>query len=168
MVECDGLGPIDYMVVEFPVGTRDFSGELARELVSLVDAEMVRVLDMVILEKDAAGNVEAFEVGELGRREALRSIEGELAEILAADDVDRLAAAVAPGCAAGVLIWENVWAAPFAAAASAGGGGLVASGRIPTRAVTAALDGNLHGVQAGGNSLQGRSGRISVIDRSAP
>ncbi len=140
MVECDEMGPIDYVVVEFPPGTRDFGGELARELASLVDAEMIRVLDMVVLEKDALGHVEAYEVEELGDREQLRSIERELAEILAADDVDRLAAAIAPGTVAGVLIWENVWAAPFAAAAHASGAELVATGRIATQAVVAALD----------------------------
>ena len=71
MVDGDELGPIDYLVVEFPAGSRDFGGELARELASLVDAEMVRVLDMLVLEKDEDGHVEAFEMGELGDRSDL-------------------------------------------------------------------------------------------------
>ena len=139
MVECGEVGPIDYVLVEFPAGTRDFGGELARELASLVDAEMIRILDMLILEKDDAGHVEAYEVEELGDRQQLRAIERELAEILAADDVGRLAEVLTPGSVAGVLIWENVWAAPFAAAARESGGELVATGRLTPRAVVDAL-----------------------------
>ncbi len=139
MVECGEVGPIDYVLVEFPAGTRDFGGELARELSSLVDAEMIRILDMLILEKDDAGHVEAYEVEELGDRQQLRAIERELAEILAADDVGRLAEVMTPGTVAGVLIWENVWAAPFAAAARESGGELVATGRLTPRAVVEAL-----------------------------
>ena len=139
MVECGEVGPIDYVLVEFPAGTRDFGGELARELASLVDAEMIRILDMLILEKDDAGHVEAYEVEELGDRQQLRAIERELAEILAADDVGRLAEVMTPGSVAGVLIWENVWAAPFAAAARESGGELVATGRLTPRAVVDAL-----------------------------
>jgi hypothetical protein len=139
VVECGEVGPIDYVLVEFPAGTRDFGGELARELASLVDAEMIRILDMLILEKDDAGHVEAYEVEELGDRQQLRAIERELAEILAADDVGRLAEVMTPGTVAGVLIWENVWATPFAAAARESGGELVATGRLSPRAVVEAL-----------------------------
>lgn len=139
LVECDEVGPIDYLLVEFPEGTRDFGGELARELASLVDAEMIRILDVVILEKDEAGHVEAYEVEELGDREELRAIERDLAEVLAADDVDRLAEVMSPGRVAGVLVWENVWAAPLAAAARDSGAELVASGRITPQALVEAL-----------------------------
>jgi hypothetical protein len=161
MVDGDELGPIDYLVVEFPAGSRDFSGELARELASLVDAEMVRVLDMLVVEKDEDGHVEAFEMAQLGDRPTLRTIESALAEILALEDVDRLAAAVSPGSAAGVLIWENLWAAPFGDAARADGGGLVATGRIPARSVAHALD-CIPTAHAG---RAGRVGRASVLDR---
>lgn len=139
MVECDEVGPIDYLLVEFPPGTRDFGSELARELASLVEAEMIRVLDMVILEKDEAGHVDAFEVEDLGHREELRAIERDLAEVLAAADVDRLAEVMSPGSTAGVLVWENVWAAPLAVAARHSGAELVASGRISARAVVDAI-----------------------------
>lgn len=139
MVECDEVGPIDYVLVEFPAGTRDFSSELARELASLVDAEMIRILDVLILEKDEAGHVEAYEVEELGDRQELRAIERTLAEVLASDDVDRLAEVMTPGSAAGVLVWENVWAAPLAVAARHSGGELVASGRIAPQALVDAI-----------------------------
>jgi hypothetical protein len=70
----------------------------------------------------------------------LQSIEAELAELLAAEDVDQLAAAMEPGSTAGVLIWENLWAAPFASAARRSGGQLIANGRIPIQAIIASIE----------------------------
>jgi hypothetical protein len=139
MDDSDDLGPIDYLVVEFPVGTQRFSGSMARELASLVDAEMVRILDLLILEKGDDGSVQAYEIEDLGELDELRAIEATMAEILTADDVGHLAEAMEPGSVAGVLVWENTWAAPFGRAARESGGQLVASGRIPTQAVIATL-----------------------------
>lgn len=136
MAETEELGPIDYLVVEFPFGTRDFSGSMTRELVSLVDAEMIRLLDLVVLEKGVDGKVDAFEIEEL---EGLRAVEGDLAEILADEDLQNVADSMAPGTVAGVLVWENTWAVPFAAAASESGGQLVATGRIPVPAILRTL-----------------------------
>src|SRR4051812_40783548 len=136
----DQLGPVDYAVVEFPVGASSFTGEMTNELVALVESGMIRLIDVMILTKDDDGSVEAIElsdVPELGRLEAL---EAELAELLAADDVAHLAAAMEPGSTAGVLIWENLWAAPFAAAARRSGGQLIASGRIPVQAIIASIE----------------------------
>src|SRR4029079_16978958 len=127
----DELGPVDYIVVEFPAGASHFTGEMASELAALVDAGTIRVLDVLVLQKDDDGNVEALESEDLDELDEFRAIETELAEILAADDVEHLAAAMEPGTVAGVLIWENTWAAPFASAARRSGGQLVASGRIP-------------------------------------
>ncbi len=134
------LGPVDYLVVEFPAGASNFSGEMAAELASLVDKGIVRVLDVLILTKDADGSVEAFEIDDLDAVGELQQIEAQLAELLAEEDVEHLAAAMEPGSTAGVLIWENLWAAPFGAAARRAGGQLVASGRIPIQAIAAALE----------------------------
>jgi hypothetical protein len=134
------LGPIDYLVVEFPAGEQRFSGAMAQELARLVEAGTIRVLDLLILQKDADGSVEALEVEDLGDLGELRALEAELAEILALDDVEHLAAAMEPGSVAGVLVWENAWAAPFAVAARESGGQLIASGRIPTQALIAAFE----------------------------
>jgi hypothetical protein len=125
------LGPIDYMVVEFPAGTSNFSGAMAAELAALAEAELIRVLDLMILTKDQDGNIEVLEVEDLDGTGELGSIEADLAEILAFEDVENLAAAMEPGSTAGVLIWENTWAAPFAVAARQSGGQLIASGRHP-------------------------------------
>ena len=134
------LGPIDYMVVEFPAGTSNFSGAMAAELAALAEAELIRVLDLMILTKDQDGNIEVLEVEDLDGTGELGSIEADLAEILAFEDVENLAAAMEPGSTAGVLIWENTWAAPFAVAARQSGGQLIASGRIPPQALLASFE----------------------------
>ncbi len=136
----DELGPVDYLVVEFPPGATNFTGEMAAEIGRLVDAKLVRVLDLMVLHKDTAGDIDAFEVTDLDPQDDLRVAETQLAEVLAADDVAHLAAAMEPGTTAGVLVWENTWAAPFASAARRAGGQLIASGRIPIQAILASLE----------------------------
>ena len=115
--EMDELGPVDYLVVEFPAGRANFSGEMAAELSSLVTAGTIRILDLMIVTKDDDGTVDAFEIDDFEGLDELRALETELANLLAADDVADLAAAMEPGSVAGVLVWENRWAAPFASAA---------------------------------------------------
>ena len=134
------LGPIDYMVVEFPAGKQNFNGEMAKELTSLVDDNTIRVLDLVIVQKDDDGGFEALELDDLDDVGELAAVEGTLAEILAAEDVAHIANAMDPGTVAAVLVWENTWAAPFAVAVRNSGGQLVASGRIPTQALIAAFE----------------------------
>jgi uncharacterized protein DUF6325 len=139
-VSLDELGPVDYVVVEFPAGASNFTGEMAAELRKLVDSATIRVIDALILTKDADGTVEATELSDAGDLGELQEIEAQLAELLAADDVDNLAAAMEPGSTAGVLIWENLWAAPFASAARRAGGQLIADGRIPIQAIIASIE----------------------------
>jgi hypothetical protein len=136
----DELGPVDYIVVEFPAGASNFTGEMVKELLALVDSGTVRVIDVLILTKDADGSVEATELADLDELGPLQAVEAQLAELLAADDVEHLAAAMDPGSTAGVLIWENLWAAPFASAARRSGGQLIADGRIPIQAIIASIE----------------------------
>jgi hypothetical protein len=136
----DELGPVDYLVVEFPPGASHFTGEMASALAALVDAGTIRVLDILVLQKDADGSVEAFELEDLDSLDELRALEAELADILAVEDVEHLAAAMEPGTVAGAIVWENRWAAPFAAATRRSGGQLVANGRIPIQAIIASLE----------------------------
>ena len=139
-VSLDELGPVDYVVVEFPAGASSFTGEMAAELRALVDSGTIRVIDVLILTKDADGTVEAAELSDIAELGELQAIEAELAELLAAEDVDNLAAAMEPGSTAGVLIWENLWAAPFASAVRRSGGQLIANGRIPIQAIIASIE----------------------------
>src|SRR5207344_155401 len=136
----DELGPVDYLVVEFPAGASNFTGEMAKELVALADAGTIRVIDVLILTKNEDGSVDATELSDIEELGELQAIEAQLAELLAEDDVANLAAAMEPGSTAGVLIWENTWAAPFAAAARRSGGQLIANGRIPIQAIIASIE----------------------------
>ena len=139
-LDINELGPVDYLVVEFPPGTSNFSGEMAAEIGRLVDAKIVRVLDLLVLRKDEDGTVEGLEIDDFQAVDELRVAEAQLAELLAEEDVAHLAAAMEPGTIAGVLVWENSWAAPFASAARRAGGQLIASGRIPIQAILASLE----------------------------
>ena len=138
--DIDELGPVDYLVVEFPPEAANFTGEMAAEIGRLVEAKVIRVLDLLILQKDADGTVEAAEIDDLPQLDDLRVAETQLADLLAGEDIAHLAAAMEPGTVAGVLVWENVWAAPFASAARRAGGQLIASGRIPIQAILASLE----------------------------
>jgi hypothetical protein len=139
--DVDQLGPVDWIVVEFP-GSDFGKGQVAPLLKDYVDRGLVRVLDMLFLKKDADGAVEPFEIADLGEGELgdFRSFETELAMLLSEQDVVDLAETMDPGTSAVLLVWENAWAAPFGSAVRHAGGQLVASGRIPTQAVLAAID----------------------------
>jgi len=136
----DELGPVDYLIVEFPAGAQNFTGEGATELARLHDAGIVRIMDVLILEKAGDGSVEAHELSDFEDLGPLAQIEAQLAQTLAEDDVVNLAAAMDPGSVAGVLIYENLWAAPFASAMRRAGGQLIANGRIPIQAIIAAVE----------------------------
>jgi hypothetical protein len=136
----DQLGPVDYVVVEFPAGASNFTGEMATELVALVDSGTIRLIDVLILTKNEDGTIDAMELSDIDELGELQALEAQLAELLAAEDVEHLAAAMDPGSTAGVLIWENLWAAPFAAAARRSGGQLIANGRIPLQAIIASIE----------------------------
>jgi len=134
------LGPVDYLVVEFPAGEQNFTGEAADELAKLAESGIIRILDLLLLVKNEDGSVDALEIDETPAVDAIRALEADIAEILATEDVEVLAAAMEPGSVAGVVVWENCWAAPFAAATRRAGGQLIASGRIPIQAIVASIE----------------------------
>jgi len=138
--EIDELGAVDYLVVEFPPGVSHFTGEMATELGKLIEAGTIRMLDLVIVVKNEDGSIDGMELEDLEQVDELRVAETQLAEILAVEDVANLAAAMEPGTTAGVLVWENTWAAPFASAARRSGGQLIANGRIPIQAILASFE----------------------------
>lgn len=146
-IDLDELGPVDYLVVEFPRGHATFSGEVVAALADLQASGTIRVLDVLVLQKAHDGSVEGFEVEDL-QTDGLRSLERELSEILAADDVAHLAASMEPGTVAGVVVWENLWAIPFASAARRAGGQLIATGRIPIQALLATFEAEIDDLEA--------------------
>src|SRR5208282_3942091 len=98
----DELGPVDYLVVEFPAGAANFTGDMAAELIALVDSGIIRLIDVLVLSKAEDGTVEAMELSDIDELGELQRLEAELAELLAAEDVAHLAAAMDPGSTAGV------------------------------------------------------------------
>lgn len=134
------LGPIDWLVVEFPPTYT--TGEGLPYLVDLVDRGIIRILDLRWIKKLDDGSVAVVELSDLdGDLELDMSVfDGATSGLLDQGDIDEAATAVEPGSAAAVLVYENVWAAPFATALRRGGAQLVASGRIPVNALLASLD----------------------------
>ena len=139
-VTLDEMGPIDYVVVEFP-GNK-MTGEGLPILVDLVDRGVIRLIDLVFFTKAEDGSVAMLEIADFDGDGALdlAIFEGASSGILGEDDINEAAAAVEGGSSAALLVYENRWAAPFAAAVRRGGGQLVAFGRIPIQALVAALD----------------------------
>ena len=133
---------MDYVVVAFPAGKADFSGAMASELRALMDSNTVRLLDLLLVSKGVDGSVEATELRDADDSEVgqLRAAEADLAVLLAESDIEEIGQVLEPGSAAAVLVWENTWAGPFGAAVRRSGGQLVASGRIPTQAILAAIE----------------------------
>jgi Family of unknown function (DUF6325) len=146
----DELGPVDYLIVEFPAGAQNFTGDGAAELVRLHDAGIIRIMDILILQKGDDGTVMAQELTDIAELGELDRLESELVQTLAEEDVDNLAAAMDPGSVAGVLVYENLWAAPFASAMRRAGGQLIANGRIPIQALIAAVEADEAALEAAG------------------
>jgi hypothetical protein len=134
--EINEMGPIDYLIVEWP--GRQPTGEALPHLIDLVDRGLIRILDLAFIAKGEDGSVAALEISELG--DAIADFEGASSGLLGDDDVAEAGNALEPGTSAALLVFENSWAAPFAAAVRRSGGQLVASGRIPVQDVLAALD----------------------------
>ena len=140
------IGPIDYLVVEFP-GSK-MTGEGLPLLVDLVDRGIIRILDLVFVKKELDGSVKGLAIADLDKDGTLdlAVFEGASSGLLAQDDLDEAGGVLEPGSSAGLLVYENRWAAPFASALRRGGAQVVASGRIPVQDLLATLDATESGV----------------------
>jgi hypothetical protein len=134
------VGPVDYMVIEFP-GSK-LTGEGLPILVDLVDRGVIRILDLVFIDKGPDGDVTVMELSDLDDATSghLALFQGASSGLLDGSDISEAAKAVEPGNAAGILIYENRWAGPFVAAMRRSGAELVASGRLPATDVIAAVE----------------------------
>jgi hypothetical protein len=130
------MGPIDYLVVEFPGEVK--AGEGLPLFVDLVDRGIVRILDLAFVRKERDGTVYSLNLADVGPE--LDVFEGAASGLLDQEDLNQAAAAIAPDSTAGLLIYENRWAAPFATALRRRGAQLVASGSIPIQALQTALE----------------------------
>jgi Family of unknown function (DUF6325) len=128
-------GPVEYLVLAFPDG--NVSDEVGHELDELVGKKMIRILDAVVITKDATGDVAIVELDELGDSR-FAEIDAEVGGLIGPDDVSFVAADLDPGAAAAVLLVEDVWAAPLASALDRCGGVLIEGARVPHDLVEAA------------------------------
>jgi len=139
--DLDEMGPIDYLVIEFPAD-RPPNGSALPLLRDLVDRGIIRVLDLAFVQKDVDGSVSGIDIADVG-------LEGDVDVTLFAEaasglldetDLGDAGEALEPGCSAAVLVYENRWAAPLARALRGNGAQMVASGRIPLQSILASLD----------------------------
>ena len=138
--ELDQMGPVDYLVVGF--ASSEMTGEALRILVDLVDKGTIRILDLAFIRKQEDGTVTTLSQVDLERMKILEAalFEGASSGLLGMDDLVEAGKALEPGTAAGILVYENVWALPFATALRKAGGQVAASGHVPIQAIVAALD----------------------------
>ncbi len=131
-------GPVEYMLIAFP-GNR-FSGEIAPALHELVDSNTVHIIDLLFIKKDAEGNVLVVELDTLDDEEGAMfdEFDGDLEDLLSMDDIELMAAELPNNSAAGLLVWENLWAARFAQAIRNAHGEVIANERIPHELIQAA------------------------------
>jgi hypothetical protein len=138
--QLEELGPIDYVVLEWPGAYPDTS-EVQPLLLDLVSRGIIRILDIAFVTKDEDGSVTGLELGDLKQvTAAFAEFEGAASGLLGFEDLQEAASILEPGTSAAVLVWENRWAAPVAAALRRSGGQLASSGRLPVQAILAALD----------------------------
>lgn len=139
--DLDELGPIDVVVIGFPADA-PMTGEAVPILVDLVDRGIVRVLDVLFVTKGEDGAFAGFTVDGIDKDRIgdFTVFEGASSGLLGDDDAESAAAAMEPGESAVVLVYENRWAAPFAAAVRRNGGQLIATQRIPTQELIGALE----------------------------
>jgi hypothetical protein len=131
------IGPVEYIIVGFP-GNK-FNGEIAPELMAMVETGTIRILDLIFIGKDADGSVVAFEIDELDAAAGFGGLKGEVGGLISPDDIEYAAAALEPDSSAALLIWEDVWAARFAEAVRNSNGVLVEGARIPHELIEPAL-----------------------------
>jgi len=134
------LGPIDYLIVEFPGDRR--TGEGLPLLVDLVERGIIRLLDLVFIRRNDDDSIVGVELADFDgdRKLDLAVFEGAASGLVDDDDVKQAGALLEPGSSAAIMIYENRWAAPLASALRRGGAELVASGRIPYSVVVDTLD----------------------------
>jgi hypothetical protein len=137
------LAPVDYLIVEFPVGHTDFTGRILEELHELAHEDTISVLYMRVITKRTDGGIDIIEADATNIVDSIRAMEINLAEVLAADDVYSLTSSMAPGSTAGLLVWENTWASALASAVQASQGHLITRGRVPVQALASALKSEL-------------------------
>lgn len=140
MNDMENTGALDYVVVELP--RQHVTGELIPSLLDLVDREIIRILDLMLVTKADDGSHQVVEPDDLDSPFAddISALAGASSGLLGADDAAAVAEIMEPGHGAMAIVYENLWSLPFAQAARAAGGQVISVGHIPTQAIVSALD----------------------------
>ncbi|NTU80981.1 MAG: hypothetical protein HGA45_16640 [Chloroflexales bacterium] len=133
------IGPVEYILIAFP--GNQFNGQIVPALQELVDSSTIHIIDLLFIKKDAEGNVLVIELNEVGDAEGapFDNLDGEIDDLLSMEDIQLAAAELPNNTSAGLLVWENLWAARFASAVRAANGQVLANERIPHAIVEAAF-----------------------------
>jgi uncharacterized membrane protein len=131
-------GPVDFVLIEFHADK--LTGEAAPALRDLVERDIIRLYDLMVISKHDDGSVEALELQDPAGVDGFSYFAGARSGLLGDDDLREAAEAMEPGTVAALIVYENSWAIPFVAAARNSGGELIASARIPATDVMAALE----------------------------
>ncbi len=123
------VAPLESIVIGFPAN--DFSGEIAAELAALLDAGLIRIVDLVFVAKGEDGSVVVLEVDEHEQLSAFAALEGDVGGVIGPEDIEHAAESIVGGSSVLLIVWEDVWAQPLADALRRAGGELIEGLRIP-------------------------------------
>ena len=133
-----GVGPVEYVILGFP-GNK-FTGQIVPELAKLIDSGLIRLIDLTFISKDSAGEVEVVEYDAVEELAAFAGLDAEVGGILTGEDIAHAALSLEPNTSAALLIWEDTWAGPFAAAVRNANGVILEGARIPREIIEQAMD----------------------------
>jgi Family of unknown function (DUF6325) len=134
---------VEYLIVA--VASRDALADIAAALAKLVESAEIRILDLVVLERDSNGGVSVLELEAIDSMAALRDLDIEVGGMLSEHDLELASLALKPGIPGVVLVTEDLWASSLSRAARRAGGQIVAGERIPASRVEAALADRVEG-----------------------
>jgi hypothetical protein len=131
------FGPLEYIVIGFP-GAR-LTDDIVPALADLVASGTIRILDLVFVAKDADGEVTVIEFEDIDGADGYIDLEGDVGSVLSEDDAYGVGELLDADSSAVVILWEDVWAQPFADAVLAAGGRIISGERIPNDLVEASF-----------------------------
>jgi hypothetical protein len=126
------LGPIELLVIKFP--GNQFRGEIAPALLELVDSGIIRVIELIVVSRDADGTIGMADISEIGNGQ-INAIVADAREFLSDEDLEIIGASLEPNSTAGVMLFENTWATRFADAVRNANGQVVVNERVPRQVI---------------------------------
>jgi hypothetical protein len=133
------IGPVEYIIIGFP--GNEFNGRIAPALADLIGSGTIRILDLMFIGKDAAGEVISFEFDQLDELAPFADLDGEVGGLIGQEDIEHAAESLEPNMSAALLMWEDTWAIPLVDALRDSGGVLIEGSRIPHDLIEAAFAG---------------------------